>query len=145
MIRSLGADQVIDYTRQDFTRLGERYDLIFDVASNLSLSACKRAFTPKGIYVFIGHDHYGAASGRIFGSIPHFVKLIAISPFVDHLAGEMTFSPPDKKDSMAVLRELLATGKLTPVIDKTFPLSEVPQALSYLQSGQACGKIVITP
>lgn len=145
MLRALGADQVIDYTRQDFTRLGECYDLIFDVASNLSLSDCKRALKPRGIYVLIGHDHFGKASGRVFGSIPRFLKLLAISPFVDHLPGEMTFEPPAKADSLAILQELLATGKLTPVVDRTFPLSEVPQALSYLQAGEACGRIVITP
>jgi len=143
MIRSLGADQAIDYTKQDFIQLGERYDLIVDVASNLSLSDCKRALTPKGIYVLIGHDHYGAASGCLLGSIPRFLKLMVISPFVDHLSGEMPSAPPPKKDSMAILRDLLDTGKLTPVIGKTFPLSEAAKALRCLQSGEACGKIVI--
>ena len=136
---------MIDYTKEDFTRLGERYDLIFDVASNLSLSDCKRALTPKGIYGLIGHDHYGDSGGRVFGSLPRFLKLLVISPFTAHLSGEMTFPAPNKKDSMAILQELLEAGKLTPVIDRTFPLSEAPEAIRYLQSGYARGKIVIIP
>ena len=144
MVRALGADRVIDYTREDFTRRGERYDLIFDVASNLSLSDCKRALTPRGIYVLIGHDHYGAVGRRVFGSLPRFFKLAILSPFVSYLPG-MFVSVPGRKDSMAVLKELLETGKLTPIVDRTFPLSAVPEALTYLQSGNACGKIIITP
>ncbi len=120
MVRSLGADRVIDYAREDFTRLGERYDLIFDVASNLSLSDCKRALTPKGIYILIGHDHYGKAGRRVFGSLPRFFALEALSPFVSHLP-KMTFSVPGRKDTMPVLKNLLESGKLTPVIDRCFP------------------------
>lgn len=144
MVRALGADRVIDYTQEDFTQLGERYDLIFDVASNLSLSDCKRALTPKGIYVLIGHDHFGAVGRRVFGSLPQFFKLAILSLFVSYLPGVFV-SVPRKKDSMAVLKELLEAGKLTPVVDRTFPLSAVPEALTYLQSGNACGKIIITP
>ncbi|UCF07033.1 MAG: NAD(P)-dependent alcohol dehydrogenase [bacterium] len=144
MIRSLGADQVIDYTREDFTQRGERYDLIFDVASNLSLSDCKRALVPTGTYVLIGHDHYGAAAGRIFGSFPRFFKLMALSPFVCQLP-KPSFSMPSKKEVMAVLAEFLEAGKLTPVIDRTYPLKEVPEAIRYLQGGGAVGKIIITP
>ncbi|MES2931972.1 MAG: NAD(P)-dependent alcohol dehydrogenase [Pseudomonadota bacterium] len=144
VLHTLGADHVIDYTQQDFTQLGHRYDLIFDVASNLSFSDCKKVLTPKGIYVLIGHDHYGAGAGRVLGSIPRFLKLAIQAPFVDHLSGLFS-SPPDKKLSLAVLKTLLDTGKLTPVIDKIFPLSAVPEALAYLQSGKACGRIIITP
>ena len=144
MVRALGAEHVIDYTKEDFTRLGERYDLILDVASNLSLTDCKRALTPKGIYVLIGHDHYGNVGGRAFGSLPHFFKLLALSPFVSHLP-KMIFSVPSRKDSMSVLRELLDKGKITPVIDRILPLSEVPEAMRYLQSGDARGKIIVIP
>jgi NADPH:quinone reductase-like Zn-dependent oxidoreductase len=144
MVRSLGADHVIDYTREDFTQRGERYDLILDVASNLSLSACKRALMPTGIYVLIGHDHFGDAAGRIFGSLPRVLKLVALSPFVSQLP-DLSFSIPSKKDVMAVLEEFLEAGKLTPMVDRTFPLSEVPEAMRYLQKGDARGKIVITP
>ena len=144
MVRSLGADHVIDYTREDFTQRGERYDLILDVASNLSLSACKRALMPTGIYVLIGHDHFGDAAGRIFGSLPRVLKLVALSPFVSQLP-DLYFPIPSKKDIMAVLKEFLEAGKLTPLIDKTYPLSEVPEAMRYLQAGHARGKIIITP
>jgi NADPH:quinone reductase-like Zn-dependent oxidoreductase len=144
MVRSLGADHVIDYTQEDFTQRGERYDLVFDVASNLSLSACKRALTPTGIYVLIGHDHFGNAAGRVFGSLPRILKHVALSPFVSQLP-DLSFSISSKKDIMVVLKEFLEEGKLTPVVDRTYPLSEVPEAMRYLQGGRARGKIIITP
>ena len=144
MIRSLGADHVIDYTQEDFTQRGERYDLILDVASNLSLKACKCALMPKGVYVLIGHDHFGAAAGRIFGSLPRVLKFVALSPFVSQLP-DLNASIPSKSDVMAVLGEFLEVGKLTPVIDRTYPLKEVPEAMRYLQGGRARGKIIITP
>jgi NADPH:quinone reductase-like Zn-dependent oxidoreductase len=144
MVRSLGADHVIDYTQEDFTQRGERYDLILDVASNLSLTACKRALMPKGVYVFIGHDHFGDAAGRVFGSLPRYLKFVALSPFVSQLP-DLNFSIPSKRDVMAVLAEFLEAGKLTPIIDRTYPLEEVPEAMRYLQGGRARGKIIITP
>lgn len=143
MVRSLGADHVIDYTQEDFTQRGERYDLIFDVASNLSLSDCKRVLTPAGTYVRIGHDHFGAVGGRTFGSLPSFFKLLARAPFDRHLP-DLKFSLPSKKDTMAVLKEFLEAGKLTPVIDRTYPLSEIREAMRYMQEGDVRGKIVIT-
>jgi NADPH:quinone reductase-like Zn-dependent oxidoreductase len=144
VIRSLGADHVIDYTQEDFTQRGERYDLIIDVASNLSLSSCKRALTPTGTYVLIGHDHFGDAAGSIFGSLPRVLKLAALSPFVSQLPG-LSFSIPSKKDIMAILKEFLEAGKLTPFVDRTYPLSEVREAMRYLQGGRARGKIIIIP
>lgn len=145
MIRSLGADEVIDYTQGDFARNGERYDLIVDVASNLSLKACKYSLTPEGVYLVIGHDHFGQAKGRVLGSVPLMLGLMAISPFVRHLPTSKGVPPPTKRQVMEVLAGLLEAGKLTPVIDRTYPLAEVPEAMAYLQSGQACGRIVITP
>jgi NADPH:quinone reductase-like Zn-dependent oxidoreductase len=144
MVRSLGADHVIDYNQEDFTQLGKRYDLILDVASNLSLSTCKPALMPSGIYVLIGHDHFGDATGRVFGSLPRFFKLFALSRFVSQLP-DLSFSIPSKKDIMAALKEFIEAGKLTTVIDRTYPLSEVPEAMRYLQEGRARGKIIITP
>lgn len=144
LLRALGADEVIDYTQEDFTRRGERYDLIFDVASNLSLSASKRALLPDGIYILIGHDHFGAATGRIFGSLPRFFGLMALSPFVSQLPA-LDFSLPPKKDTMNVLKEFLEAGKLTPVIARTYPLTEVPEAIHYLQDEHARGRIIIIP
>ena len=143
MVRSIGADRVIDYTQEDFTRGGERYDLIIDIPGNHSLSDCRRALTPEGTYVLVGHDNYGHGMHRWVGSLPRMFKLVAMSPFVSQLP-EVRFSAPDKKESMAVLKELLESGKLTPYIDRTYALSEVPEAIRYLQGGHAKGKVVIT-
>jgi NADPH:quinone reductase-like Zn-dependent oxidoreductase len=143
MVRSLGADQGIDYTKEDFTQGGERYDLIFDIPGNHPFSACRRVLAPNGKYVLIGHDRFGQGAGRWFGSIPRVLKLVALSPFLSQLPTP-TFSMPDKKNHMVVLRQLIETGKITPVIDMTYPLSEVPEAIRYLEQGHARGKVVIT-
>ncbi len=143
MVRSLGADHVIDYTNEDLTQRGERYDLIFDVPGNHSLSEWRRALTPEGTYVLIGHDHFGQFGRRWLGSLPRFFKLAVMSPFVSQLP-DLNFSMPSKKDCMAVLKGSIEAGKITPVIDRTFPLSEVPEAIRYLEGGHACGRVVIT-
>jgi len=93
MVRSIGADHVIDYTQEDFTKSGERYDLIFDIPGNHSFSDCRRALTSKGTYVLIGHDHFGGAGGRWLGSLPRFFKLVVMSPFVSQLPN-LNFSMP---------------------------------------------------
>lgn len=144
LVQSLGADHFIDYAREDFTRRGERYDLVFDVASNLSLASCKRVLTPTGFYVPIGHDHFGGSSGKVFGSLPRFIMLMAIKRFVRQLPNR-GYAIPSKKDVMAVLKDLLEMGKITPVIDRCFPLGEVPDAIRYLAGGRARGKIIIKP
>lgn len=143
LVRSLGADRVIDYTREDFTRNGERYDLIFDIPGNHSFADCRRALMPEGAYVLIGHDRFGDVGGRRLGSLPHFFKLMALSPFRSQLSTPSS-SMPSRKDSMAVLREFLETGRLTPVVDRTYSLEEVPEAIRYLAGGEARGKVVIT-
>ena len=143
MVRSSGADQVIDYTQEDFTQRGERYDLILDIPGNHSFSDVRRALTPNGRYVLIGHDHFGHSGGRWLGSLPRVFKLVVMSPFVSQLPG-LNFSMPSKKESMAVLREFIEAGKITPLVDRTYPLSEVPEAIRYLEDGTAQGKIVIT-
>jgi NADPH:quinone reductase-like Zn-dependent oxidoreductase len=143
MVSSLGADHVIDYTREYFTRSGERYDLIFDIPGNHPFSECRRALTPEGTYVLIGHDRFGQGAGRWLGSILRVLKLVMLSPFVSGLPTP-NFSMPDKRDSMAVLKEFLEAGKLMPVLDRTYPLAEVPEAIWYLEEGRARGKIVIT-
>ena len=81
----LGADQVIDYTREDFTKRGDRYDLIFDIPGNHPFSECRRALTPEGRYVLIGHEKFGESGKRTIGLIPHFFKLMFLSPFVKQL------------------------------------------------------------
>jgi NADPH:quinone reductase-like Zn-dependent oxidoreductase len=143
LIRSLGADHVIDYTQQDFTRADHRYHLIFDVPGNRPFRECRRALTPDGSYVLIGHDGYGDAAGKWLGSLPRALGLVAKSPFMSQLPA-INFKLPPKKDSMALLTRHLETGDLTPIVDRTFSLNQVPEALQYLQTGKALGKIVIS-
>ncbi|MEX2530799.1 MAG: NAD(P)-dependent alcohol dehydrogenase [Gemmatimonadota bacterium] len=144
LLRSLGADQVVDYTCEDFTRSGRRYDLIFDVASNLTLPARRRALAPGGIYVLIGHDHFGAARGRVLGTLPQALGQMALSPLVAHLP-RPDLSPPRKREAMAILRNALEAGQLTPAIDRAYPLEEAGAALRRLASGDAVGRIVVIP
>ena len=144
MIQKLGADHVIDYSQEDFTKGDVRYDLIFDVASNLTLAECKRVLVPTGKYVVIGHDHFGTATGRLFGSLPRMIRIMLASRFVSQLKG--TQAPiPKKSEIMTTLKGFLEEGKLTPLIDRTYPLSEAAEAIRYLQSGKAIGRIIITP
>lgn len=142
MLRSIGADRVVDYTQEDFTRSGERYDLVLDIAGNHPWSDLRRALSPDGTYVLIGHDQYGGSGHRWFGSLGRFFKLMVISPFVSQL--HPFRGAKDPGDRLVVLKELIEVGKVTPVIDRTFPLGEVPAAIRYLESGQAQGKVVIT-
>jgi NADPH:quinone reductase-like Zn-dependent oxidoreductase len=136
MVRSIGADQVIDYTQEDFTRNG-RYDLMLDVAANRSLSDCRRALTPKGTYVLIGDS-----GGHWVGGLSRFSKTRVLSPFVSQRMRPLV-SMPNKED-LVVLKELLEAGEVTPVIDRRCTLSEVPEALRCFGEGHAQGKTVIT-
>lgn len=143
VLRSLGADEVIDYTQEDFTRSGARYDLIFDVPGNHPMSACRRALQPDGKYVLIGHENFGASGKRIFGLVPHFFRLIFLSFFVKQLRLGRS-SIPSRKDAMAILRELLEAGKITPIIDSTYPLSQAGEALRHMIEDELQGKVIIT-
>jgi NADPH:quinone reductase-like Zn-dependent oxidoreductase len=142
MLRSIGVDRVVDYTQEDFTQSAERYDLVLDIAGNHPWSACRRALAPDGTYVLIGHDQFGRSGHRWFGSLGRFFKLMVISPFVSQL--HPFRGAKDPGDRLVVLKELIEAGKVTPVIDSTFPLNEVPEAIRYLETGQARGKVVIT-
>ena len=143
MLRSLGADEVIDHTQEDFTRRGVRYDLIVDVPGNHSLSACRRALNPDGRYVLIGHERFGASGKRVFGLVPHFLKLIFLSRFMKQLRGPGV-PVPTRKDVMAILRELLEAGKITPVIDSSYPLGQAREALRHMIEDELQGKVIIT-
>jgi NADPH:quinone reductase-like Zn-dependent oxidoreductase len=143
MVRSIGADQVIDYTKEDFTQSGGRYDLIFDIPGNHPYLACRRVLAPNGKYVLIGHDRFGQGAGRWFGSLPRVLKLVALSPFMSQLPSP-NFSMPNKNNQMDVLKQLMETGKLRPVIDRTYSLGEVPEAIKHLEVGHARGKVIIT-
>jgi NADPH:quinone reductase-like Zn-dependent oxidoreductase len=143
LVRSLGADQVVDYTRDDFTRSAERYDLIVDIPGNHSFAACRRALTPDGTYVLIGHDQFGRAGRRWLGSLPRFAKLAALTLFVRHL--RRGSSPRlSKEEAMATLRAHVEAGQLTPVIDRTFHLSEAGDAIRYLADGEPVGRVILT-
>jgi NADPH:quinone reductase-like Zn-dependent oxidoreductase len=134
MVRSIGADQVIDYTQEDFTQNGQRYDLIIDAAAYRSVSDYKRALSPKGIYVMIG------------GSMVRVFQVMFLGPLISMLGSKkmgFMMANINKKD-LGFLKELLETGKVVPVIDRRYPLSEVAEAIRYLEKGHAQGKVVIT-
>ena len=133
MVRSIGADHVIDYTQEDFTKNGQRYDLILAANGHHPISAYKRALSPEGIYVMTG------------GSGAQMFQAMLLGPMISmtgHKKMGNLLKQPSKKD-LVVLRELLEAGKVTPVIDRTYPLSEVPEAIRYLENGHAQGKVVI--
>jgi len=138
MVRSLGADHVIDYTRDDFTKGEQRYDLILQVAGSSSPSDCRRALTPKGTLVLISGD----SDDRWIGPVDRLIKARLLSPLVSQRMVNFTVTP--STEDLESLRELIEAGKVTPVIDRTYPLSEVPEAIRYLEEGHARGKVVIT-
>ena len=136
LVRSLGADDVIDYTQEDFTRGGKRYDVIFDNVENRSLSDCRRALTPGGILIL------NSGRGHGIGMLVRLVKPLVLSPFVRQRLRRFLSVP--NHDDLVVLKEFVEAGKLRPVIDRTYPLPETPAALGYIEGGHARGKVVIT-
>ena len=138
MVRSIGADHVIDYTRDDFAEGEQRYDLILDIGGNSSLSRLRRALTPKGTLIITG----GETDGKWLGGTDRQIRALVLSRFVGQKLG--TFISTENHEDMIVLKELIESGKVTPVIDRTYPLSEVPEAIRYLEEGNARGKVVIT-
>jgi NADPH:quinone reductase-like Zn-dependent oxidoreductase len=138
MVRSLGADQVIDYTKQDFTAGSQRYDLIIDTVGTHSLWDYRRVLNPDGALVMVGALDKGPWLGPMWGSL----KALLVSPFVSQ---KFIFFLADlDQTDLGALRDLMEAGKVTPVIDRTFALSEVPAAIGYLEQGHARGKVVIT-
>ena len=141
MVRSIGADHVIDYTKEDFTKTDQRYDLIYDLVGNHSFSERRRILNPNGICVMAGiggagwHDGF---AGRLLGELNAYVG----SWFVSQKF--MTFLARLNKEDLAILGDLMREGKMTPVIDKTYKLNDVRAALTYLETGHARGKVVVT-
>lgn len=135
VVRSLGADQVIDYTQEDFTKNGQRYDFIFAVNGYHSIFDYKHALRPKGVYVMIG------------GSMAAMVQAMLLGPMISMTGsqkmGSMGVAKPNQKD-MVFIKELLEAGKVKPVIDRRYPFGETAEALRYLEEGHAQGKVVIT-
>jgi NADPH:quinone reductase-like Zn-dependent oxidoreductase len=138
MVRSIGADRVIDYTQEDFTKSAQRYDLFFDCVGNHSLLASRGVLNPKGIYVGAG----GTTDNWMIRPL-----LSAISSLVLSLFGNqkllMVLAKPSKQD-LTWMREHMESGKITPVIDRRYNLNEVPEAIRYLETGHARGKVIIT-
>jgi NADPH:quinone reductase-like Zn-dependent oxidoreductase len=137
MVRSIGADRVLDYTREDFTKGGQRFDLILDLGGTRSLSACRRALTRVGTYVLVG-----GRSGRWIKPMDRALGAAILSRFVRQRL--VFFIAKLNKEDLILLKELLEAGKLTSVIDRTYPLRETPDAIRYLEKGRARGKVVIT-
>jgi NADPH:quinone reductase-like Zn-dependent oxidoreductase len=135
MLRSIGADHVIDYSRVDFTATGQRYDLVLDVVASRSVSAYRRALDPDGICLLVG------------GSMLRVFQALLLAPLVSRAGNQrigLAMWEPNNKEDLADLAELFAAGKMTPIIDGRYPLHEVPEAFRRLASGQHKGKIVIT-
>jgi NADPH:quinone reductase-like Zn-dependent oxidoreductase len=140
MVRSIGADRVIDYTKDDYTQGGEHYDVILDNVGNHSLLDNRRALTPEGKYVLIGGG--GTDEGNWIGPLAKPINALLLSPFISQQMGAM-LADLNPKD-LTILADLMQAGKVTPVIDRQFKLSEVPAAVKYLEEGHARGKVVIT-
>jgi NADPH:quinone reductase-like Zn-dependent oxidoreductase len=138
MVRSIGADRIVDYTQEDFTKSGQHYDLLFNVAGTHSLSDCRRVLRPKGTLVVVG----GPDNGRLLGPLTGSLKAAVFSRFVSQKL--LPFLASVTKEDLVVLKELIEAKKVTPVIDRTYRLSEVPEAMRYLEQGHAQGKVVIT-
>ncbi len=137
MVQSIGADHVIDYTRDDFTQGTQRYDMILDAVGSHALLDYRRVMAPKGILVIVG----GQDDGRWLGPMSAAVKAALLSPFVSQTL-VMMLSEANKED-LDLVRELMQAGKVTPVIDRRYKLSEVPAAIAYVEEGHTRGKVVI--
>jgi NADPH:quinone reductase-like Zn-dependent oxidoreductase len=138
MVRSIGADHVIDYTREDFTHGSLRYDLIVDNVGTHSLSDYRRVLNPQGALVIVG----GPNDGRWIGSLSGAIKAMLVAPFVSQKL--VVILAQLKQDDLGMLRDLMQTGKLAPVIDRRYKLSETAEAIRYLEEGHARGKVIIT-
>jgi NADPH:quinone reductase-like Zn-dependent oxidoreductase len=139
LVRSIGADQVIDYTREDFADGTRHWDLILDTAGNRSLSQLQRALAPKGTLVLVG----GEGGGRWLGG---FERQLFWAPMRSPFVGQKlrSLASKERKEDLQTLRELIEAGKVTPVIDRTYPLAEAPEAIRYLAQGHPRGKVAVT-
>src|SRR5213079_2313331 len=140
MVRSLGTDHVIDYTKEDFTKGEQRYDVILDNVPNHSLSECRRILNPAGKYVMIGGG--GPNDSRWVGPFGRLIQTMVLSPFTSQKMG-MMMADANGKD-LSILADMMQSGKLKPIIDRTYKLNELSAAIAYLEEGHARGKVVIT-
>ncbi|MGI5268564.1 NAD(P)-dependent alcohol dehydrogenase [Nonomuraea sp. CA-218870] len=140
LVRSIGADEVVDYAKEDFTRLGRRYDVVLDCAGSHSALACRRVMTRKGTYVVIG-----GKGGRWLRPMPHVVAAPLVSPFVSQtMTTADVIGCTENRRNLLALTELIESGQVTPVIDRTYAFAEIPAALRRSEAGHASGKIVVT-
>ena len=140
LVKSLGADHVIDYTKEDFAKGAERYDAILDNVPNHSLSECRRVLNPNGKYVLIGGG--GPNDSRWIGPFGRIIKTMVLSPFINQKMGMMMADA--NHDDLTILADMMQSGKLKPVIDRTYKLSEIKEAIAYVEEGHARGKVIIT-
>ena len=138
MVRSIGADHVIDYTNEDIDQSGQLYDLIVDTAGSRSLSTVRRSLTPDGTLVLVG----GEGGGRWFGAVGRTLKAILLSPFAKQRL--RAFIASANQEDLETLTELIEAGKVIPVIDRSYEFSQIPEALRYLGEGHTQGKVVIS-
>ncbi len=138
LVRSIGADDVVDYTREDVTDGSRRWDLILDTAGHRSLSRLRRALNPGGTLVIVGSE----GRGRWLGGFDRQLRAVALSRFVGQRLRMLSSKP--RQDDLQTLRELIEAGKVTPLLDRTFPLPQAPEAVRHLLQGHGQGKIVIT-
>src|SRR5215208_2399671 len=138
MVRALGAEHVIDYTREDFTQSGQKYDLIFQLAGTLSPSECRSALSTNGTLLISSGD----SEGRWIGPVGRVIKGLVLSGFVSQKMASFTVKP--NREDLQLLKQFIEDGTLTPEIDRTYPLAQVPEAIRYLEEGHARGKVVIT-
>jgi len=135
MLRSIGADHIIDYAQEDYTKSGQRYDLILDVVAHRSVFDYRRALSPEGIFLIVG------------GSLTTFLQVLILGALISRMGSKklgLNAYDANNKEDLAFLAELFEAGKVVPVIDRRYPLSEVPEALRYLEEGHVLGKVVIT-
>ena len=135
MLRSIGADHVIDYTEEDYTKSGQRYDVILDVIAHRSVFDYRRALSPEGRFIIVG------------GSLGTFLQVVLIGALISRMGSKtlgINAYDMNNREDYASLEELFEAGKVVPVIDRRYPLGEVPEALRYLEEGRALGKVVIT-
>jgi NADPH:quinone reductase-like Zn-dependent oxidoreductase len=138
MVRSIGADEVIDYMREDFTTSNQRYDMILDCVGNHPFSECRHVLTPEGRFVGVGAPH----DASVIGLLAPMIKDVALSVFGKQKS--VMFIAKASQADLKLLGELISTGKLTPVIDKTYPFSEAAEAVRHVEGGHARGKVLIS-
>lgn len=140
LVRSIGANDVIDYIRADFTRDGRRYDLLLDIAGSRSVAACRRVLEPRGTYVVVGEP-----AGRWLQPVGQMLSALALSPFLSQrIARADAVACKENKQNLMTLSRFIEDGKITPVVDRCYKFDEIPAAVEYQEAGHAPGKVVVT-